>query len=96
MNEGQINEKLERAAKAEALLRNEVFQDAFAYLEGQFVAAWRSSNVADAESRERVYQLLQNLDALRGYFQTVIEDGKLAQMQLDEIKMRSNFNNRQR
>ena len=96
MNEGQAREKIERSAKAEALLRNEILQDGFAQLEEQFIAAWRGSAVADTESRERLYQLLQNLDALKGYFQSVIEDGKLAQMHLDEIKRQSDFNNRQR
>ncbi|MEK9575958.1 MAG: hypothetical protein VW014_00165 [Halieaceae bacterium] len=96
MNEGQAREKIERSAKAEALLRNEILQDGFKYLEGQFIEAWRNSSVGDTESRERLYQLLQNLDALKGYFQSVIEDGKLAQMQLDEVKRQTDFNNRQR
>jgi hypothetical protein len=89
-------EKVERASKAEDLLRNEVFQDAFSYLEKSFYEAWRKSQIEDTESRERVYQFLQNLDALRGYFQTVIEDGKLAQMQIDEIERQDSFNNRHR
>ena len=96
MNEGQAREKVERSAKAQALLRNEILQDGFAHLEEQFIEAWRGSQIADTESRERVYQLLQNLDALRGYFQSVIEDGKLAQMQLDEVKRQSDFNNKKR
>lgn len=96
MNEGKAREKLERSAKAEALMRNEILQDGFDYLEGQFVAAWRGSAVADTESRERVYQLLQNLDALKGYFQSVIEDGKMAQMQLEEIKRQNEMKNKQR
>lgn len=89
-------EKVERASKAEDLLRNEVFQDAFIHLEKSFYEAWRKSQIEDTESRERVYQFLQNLDALRGYFQTVIEDGKLAQMQIDEIERQDSFNNRHR
>jgi predicted component of type VI protein secretion system len=89
-------EKVERASKAEDLLRNEVFQDAFSHLEKSFYEAWRKSQIEDTESRERVYQFLQNLDALRGYFQTVIEDGKLAQMQIDEIERQDSFNNRHR
>lgn len=94
MNEGKAREKVQRASKAEALLRNEILQDGFDYLESQFIGAWRNSAVADTESRERLYQLLQNLDALKGYFQSVIEDGKLAQMQLDEIKRRNAINTR--
>jgi len=92
MNEGKAREKVERSAKAQALLRNEILQDGFDYLETQFITAWRGSAVADTESRERLYQLLQNLDALKGYFQSVIEDGKLAQMQLDEVKRLNQIN----
>lgn len=96
MNEGKARDKVARGEKAATLLRNEILQDGFDYLEGQFISAWRSSAVADAESRERVYQLLQNLDALKGYFQSVIEDGKLAQMQLDEIKRQNATNSKHR
>jgi len=83
-----------RAEKAEALLRNELLTEAFDYLEQQFIQAWRSSGIGEAEDRERIYQLSQNLEALKGYFQTVISDGKMAQSQIDEVKRRSTFNKR--
>lgn len=89
MDEGKARQKINRSAKAEELLRNEILQDGFDYLESQFIGAWRNSSVADTESRERLYQLLQNLDALKGYFQSVVEDGKLAKMQLDQLKIQN-------
>jgi hypothetical protein len=94
MNEGKAREAVARADKAEALLRNELLTEAFDYLEQQFIQAWRSSGIGEAEDRERIYQLSQNLDALKGYFQTVISDGKMAQSQIDEVKRRSTFNKR--
>ena len=94
MNEGKARDAVLRAEKAEALLRNELLTDAFDYLERQFIQAWRSSGIGEAEDRERIYQLSQNLEALRGYFQTVISDGKMAQSQIDEVKRRSTFNKR--
>jgi hypothetical protein len=94
MNEGKARDAVLRAEKAEALLRNELLTDAFDYLEQQFIQAWRSSGIGEAEDRERIYQLSQNLDALKGYFQTVISDGKMAQSQIDEVKRRSTFNKR--
>jgi len=94
MNEGKARDAVLRAEKAEALLRNELLTDAFDYLEQQFIQAWRSSGIGEAEDRERIYQLSQNLEALKGYFQTVISDGKMAQSQIDEVKRRSTFNKR--
>jgi len=96
MNEGKAREAITRAAKAEALLRNELLQEGFDYLEAQFIDAWRNSEVTDNESRERLYQLLKNLEALKGYFNTVIEDGKMATAQLEQVKMQNNFNTRKR
>ena len=94
MNEGKAMDAVLRAEKAEALLRNELLTEAFDYLEQQFIQAWRSSGIGEAEDRERIYQLSQNLEALKGYFQTVISDGKMAQSQIDEVKRRSTFNKR--
>ena len=96
MNEGKAREAINRASKAEALLRNELLQEGFDYLEAQFIDAWRNSEVTDNESRERLYQLLKNLEALKGYFNTVIEDGKMANAQLEQVKMQNNFNTRKR
>lgn len=94
MNEGKARDAVLRAEKVEALLRNELLTEAFDYLESQFVQAWKSSGIGEAEDRERIYQLSQNLEALKGYFQTVISDGKMAQSQIDEVKRRSTFNKR--
>jgi hypothetical protein len=94
MDEGKAREKQARAEQAEALLRNNLFNEAFEYLDVQFLDAWRQSDVADVENRERIYQLTQSLVALKGYFQSVVEDGKLAQVQLDDFKRRVSINKR--
>jgi hypothetical protein len=94
MDEGKAREKQARAEQAEALLRNNLFNEAFEYLDAQFLDAWRQSGVADVENRERIYQLTQSLATLKGYFQSVVEDGKLAQVQLDDFKRRVSINKR--
>jgi len=94
MDEGKAREKQARAEQAEALLRNNLFNEAFEYLDAQFLDAWRQSGVADVENRERIYQLTQSLVTLKGYFQSVVEDGKLAQVQLDDFKRRVSINKR--
>ena len=92
MDHHKVREKQGRAEKAEALLRNELFVEAFNYLDEQFTDAWKNSDIKDADNRERVYYLCQSLSALRGYFQSVVEDGKLAEAQLNDFKMRATLN----
>lgn len=94
VNEGKAREKMARAEKAEALLRNEILNDAFAYLDKEFTQAWKTSPVEDTASRERLYMFCQNLDALKGYINRVIEDGKLAKAALNELQNRVKFEKR--
>lgn len=92
MNENKIRQRQDRAAKAEALLRNELLIEAFEYLDEQFIEAWRSSGVEDKEAREHIFHLSQALGAVKGYLQSVVEDGKLAQVSLEEFQRRSRIN----
>ena len=86
MNEGKLRERMDRGERAAALLRNELLQESFSYLEDQFITAWRESGVADSENRERVYQLLQALTAVRGHIESVVTDGKIAKSSLEGLK----------
>ena len=92
MNEHKARQRQDRAAKAEALLRNELFVEAFEYLDEQFIEAWKTSGVDDADAREKLFQLMQALGAVKGYFQSVVEDGKLAKAQLDEFRRYGRIN----
>lgn len=94
VNEGKAREKMARAEKAKALLRNDILLDGFAYLEEQFTQAWKQSTIEDNATRERLYMLCQNLDALKGYINSVVEDGKLAGAALNELQNRVKFEKR--
>jgi hypothetical protein len=93
MDKHKLRDKQARAEKAASLLRHELFVEAFDYLDTQFIEAWKSSEVADNETRERIYNLSQALNAVRGYFQSVVEDGKLAEAQIEDLKRRNIINN---
>ena len=92
MDKHKLRDKQARAEKAASLLRHELFVEAFDYLDTQFIEAWKSSDVKDAEARERIYNLSQALSVLRGYFQSVVEDGKLAEAQLQDLQRRTILN----
>lgn len=82
MNEGKLREQVERKARAEALLRDPLITEAFQTLETEFVTAWKQSAISDQAARENVYQLLQALEAFKGHFSKVLEDGRLAEERL--------------
>jgi hypothetical protein len=91
MNEGKARDKIDRGAKAETLLRNELLQEAFDYLESEFTGAWKQSAVEDSQARERLYLLCQNLSAVKNYLKSAVEDGKLAQSALEGLKTNRKF-----
>ena len=72
--------------------RRALFVEAFEYLDEQFIETWKTSGVDDSEAREKLFHLMQALGAVKGYFQSVVEDGKLAKAQLDEFKRYGRIN----
>lgn len=82
MNEGKLRDQVDRAARAETLLREPMITEAFETLEKEFVTAWKQSAIADQDARENIYQLLQALEAFKGHFAKVLEDGRLAEERL--------------
>jgi hypothetical protein len=86
MNEGKLREQQDRAAKAEVLLRDPLLLEAFETLDAEFLRAWRQTSVDDTAARERIYMLCQSLEAVRGHLTKVVTDGKLAKLQLEQLK----------
>lgn len=85
MDEGKRRSEQDRGAKAEALLRNPMLQEAFDILEQKYIDAWRNSPVTAESDREKLFQMYQNLIAVRGHLQEVVNTGNLAKT---EIEMR--------
>ena len=85
MNEQKSRQEIDRANRVEALLENPLIEEAFSELEKEFVEALRNTAIADSENREHIYRLLQALEALKGHFTKVLQDGKLAKERLKTI-----------
>ena len=46
------------------------------------MSAWKQTAITDADARENLYQLLQALEAFKGHFVRIIEDGHIAKDKL--------------
>ena len=84
-DEIKLNADIARAAQAEALLRNELLQDAFTGLEMQFMDAWRLTQVRDTDARERLWQAVNVVGKVQDALRVHVNNGKLAQRQLEAI-----------
>jgi len=75
--------RIGRANRAEALLNDEMFQEAFEAVESVYEAAWRTSDAYDYEQRERAYVAVKLLDDLKNLLLGYVRDGEIAQKQLE-------------
>jgi len=82
MDEGRLRGEQDRGAKAEALLRNPILQEAFQMLEERYLDAWKNSPVKATDDREKLFQMYQNLLALKGHLEEVVNTGNLAKTEL--------------
>jgi hypothetical protein len=83
-----LNRAAERAARAEALLRDELLLEAFDTLDQEYVKAWRATAARDNDARERLWQAVQIVAKVRDHLGSVLSSGKLAQRELNDLAER--------
>ena len=86
MNEGKLISEVERGRKAQQLLKNEVLQEAFETLDKEFTTAWKNTSLDQGVERDRLYNLCQALTSLQAYLDSVAQNGRLAENQLNKIR----------
>jgi hypothetical protein len=74
-----------RGARAQALLDNELLQEAFARLEERYIAEWRLCQFRDTDARERLWQAVNILGKVKDHLAKIVRDGKLAQREIDQL-----------
>ena len=77
-------EELQRAARAESILGDDLFKDAVREIEEALLNGIRMSAFKDAELREKLCQQYTLLHSLVGQFRTYMETGKLAEATLKQ------------
>jgi len=85
MSEDKLHAAISRGARAEALLSNELLQEAFARLEQDYIEAWKISPARDTDGRERLWQAVNIVAKVRDHIVRVVNDGKLSQRHLSEL-----------
>ena len=84
----EVRPKISRAARAEALLGDDMLQAAFADLESGLMDMWRKSSPDENEKREDCWRCLDLLSAVKKALTKHIDTGKLARRDLEELTRR--------
>lgn len=82
----KLKEKLNRAEHAQALLNDALFTDSWAAVERGIHEMWANSKSDEDDKREALYRQLFGLKAVRAQLERCINEGKLAEKELEHQK----------
>jgi hypothetical protein len=88
MSEHELTGALARAARAQALIEDELLGEAFAALEARYVEEWRATQFRDTDARERLWQAVNVLRKVKDHLGRMLADGRLAQREIEALAQR--------
>jgi hypothetical protein len=84
-DEHKLNADIARQARAQALIGDELLQEAFVRLEERYIEEWRVTQFRDTDARERLWQAINVLRKVKDHLGRIVSDGRLAQRAIDEL-----------
>jgi hypothetical protein len=69
-----------REEKAQNLLNNELFQEAFEVMRKDLMGRWEASGSTELEARESIWLAMRLLDRLYGHIKSIVETGHMNKM----------------
>lgn len=84
----KTQQAISRAARASALLNDDLVSGSIDQLEKDYIAAWRATGPRDTDARERLWQAVQIVGKFRDHLSMMVSDGKLAQAEINAMAAR--------
>jgi hypothetical protein len=84
-DELKLNEDLAKAARAQALLGDELLNECFSKLEALYQSEWKITHVADVHARERLWMAVNIIGKVKDHMTKLVSNGKIAQRELDDL-----------
>ena len=85
MDEIKLGIAQHKGVRAQELLSNTLLQEAFQYLETQYLQAWRSTKVRETETREKLWQAIQILGIIQEHLKLFVTNGRIAAADLNRL-----------
>lgn len=76
-------EEIHRASRAQEIIQNEIYIEAFSMIEQELTDQWKQSPVRDAEGREKLWLMLRLLGKVKLALEYTMDSGKLAKAELN-------------
>ena len=70
----------QRERRAQALINDELLNEAFDVLKEDLMGRWLHSGSTDLEARESIWLAMRLLDRIRGHLTSIIESGHMAKI----------------
>jgi hypothetical protein len=83
-DERAMRDRVERGRKADELMNDETFCDAFQAIERVYIDAWRASDMYQVDLRERAHVAVKLLEDIRTQLRSYMVDGKVALEQIEK------------
>ena len=81
-----IEQRIYNGDRANEVLENEAFIQAFDDIENEVIEQWKNSPARDEAGREKLWTYLMLLKKLKAQITTTLETGKLAKLDLEHKK----------
>ena len=79
------DKEITKGKNAERILNDKLFKESFTYLRELYLNEWENSPARDKEARESLWVAIKMLGTVEGHLQTIMQTGKLADRQLEEL-----------
>ncbi len=79
----QLEQEVAFAAMGKQVLDNKAFQEALTIRKAQIFDVFCNTSQEQADVREEAWRTMKNMNALEGYFQELLETGKMASATLE-------------
>lgn len=84
-DEFALNRAAAKAARAQALLDDELLKEAFDGLEQAYTGAWRATTIEDVSGREKLFLAINIVGKVRDHLNAIVSNGKLAAKELKDL-----------
>jgi hypothetical protein len=89
MSDDRLQNRLERASKAEALMRSEILAEAFDKLKREYYEAILSLGDDQTLEMQILKHAALNVEFVRSHLSSVAQDGKMVRRQIEELTLRT-------
>jgi len=86
MEKKDLSKQISEGTKAQQLLSDPLMKEAFNYLSDRYKSEIFNTSYNDHEQRQVLWMAYNMIDKVKGHLESVMNNGKLASQELDELQ----------